>query len=84
MNTIEEQASVASKLGIDLRKHSVSDIDTDGLNFDAFLLLFGENALQVPVAVITDSDPLKIYPKPDEVHPKSAPSWPLKHAQIGT
>jgi putative ATP-dependent endonuclease of OLD family len=64
--------ALASKLGIDLRKHSVSVIGTDGLNFDAFLPLFGENALQVPVAVVTDSDPFKIYPKPGEVHPKSA------------
>jgi len=64
--------ALAAKLELDLRKHSVSVISADGLNFDAFLPLFGENALQIPVAVLTDSDPPKAYPKPGEVHPKSA------------
>lgn len=58
--------ALAAKLGIDLRKHSVSVISTDGLNFDAFLPLFGEKALKVKVAIITDSDPPKAYPKAGE------------------
>ena len=49
--------ALAKKAGIDLRKHSVSVISTDGLNFDAFLPLFGAQAMQIPVAVITDADP---------------------------
>lgn len=49
--------ALAKKSGIDLRKQSVSVISTDGLNFDAFLPLFGINAMQIPVAVITDADP---------------------------
>lgn len=49
--------SLAKKAGYDLRKHSISVISTDGLNFDAFLPLFGEKAIRIPVAVITDADP---------------------------
>lgn len=49
--------ALAKKAGINLRKHSVSVISTDGLNFDAFLPLFGADAMQIPVAVITDADP---------------------------
>lgn len=49
--------ALAKKAGINLRKHSVSVISTDGLNFDAFLPLFGAEAMQIPVAVITDADP---------------------------
>lgn len=49
--------ALARKAGYDLRKHSISIISTDGLNFDAFLPLFGEKAMQIPVAVITDADP---------------------------
>ncbi|CAM5791653.1 ATP-dependent nuclease [Rhizobacter fulvus] len=49
--------ALARKAGIDLRKHSVSVISTDGLNFDAFMPLFGAGALQIPVAVVTDADP---------------------------
>lgn len=64
--------ALAAKLKLDLRKHSVSVISTDGLNFDAFLPLFGEKALQVPVAVLTDGDPIGVYPKPGEVHEMSA------------
>lgn len=54
--------ALAKKADYDLRKHSISVISTDGLNFDAFLPLFGEKAMQIPVAVITDADP----PEPDQ------------------
>lgn len=64
--------ALAQKLNIDLRKHSVSVISADGLNFDAFLPLFGEKALRIPVAVITDSDPLGVYPKVGEISELSA------------
>lgn len=49
--------ALAKNAGIDLRKRSVSIISTDGLNFDAFLPMFGTEAMQIPVAVITDADP---------------------------
>jgi putative ATP-dependent endonuclease of OLD family len=42
------------------------------LNFDAFLPLFGENALKIPVAILTDSDPPGVYPKAGEKHDSSA------------
>lgn len=48
---------LAEKHGYNLRKHGVSLISVEGLNFDSFLPLFGERALKIPVAVITDSDP---------------------------
>jgi putative ATP-dependent endonuclease of OLD family len=35
----------------------VSVISVEGLNFDCFLPLFGESALRIPVAVLTDADP---------------------------
>ena len=48
---------LAKKLGVDLRKHCVSVLSTEGLNFDAFTPLFGKDALNVRVAIISDSDP---------------------------
>lgn len=55
--------AIARKLQYDLRKHSVSILSTEGLNFDCFLPLFGEAALNIRVAVLTDADPPKKYPK---------------------
>jgi putative ATP-dependent endonuclease of OLD family len=40
-----------------LRRHAVSLISVEGLNFDSFLPLFGENSLPIPVSAITDADP---------------------------
>lgn len=67
---------LAEKCGYKLREHGVSLISVEGLNFDSFLPLFGEKALKVPVAVITDADPVDepegdgepqaIYPKPGD------------------
>ena len=48
---------LAARAGFDLRKHAVSLISVEGLNFDSFLPLFGEGALKIPVALITDADP---------------------------
>jgi putative ATP-dependent endonuclease of OLD family len=50
--------TLASQCGFDLRGHAVSLISVEGLNFDSFIPLFGENALKVPVAVLTDADPV--------------------------
>ena len=38
--------------------YGVSLISVEGLNFDCFLPLFGERGSKIPVAVITDADPL--------------------------
>ncbi|BDB27802.1 ATP-dependent endonuclease [Cupriavidus sp. P-10] len=48
---------LAERAGYKLREHGVSLISVEGLNFDSFLPLFGEKALKIPVAVITDADP---------------------------
>lgn len=48
---------LAEKCGHDLRKHGVSLISVEGLNFDSFIPLFGEKALKIPVSVLTDADP---------------------------
>ena len=62
---------LAKKAGYDLRNYGVSLISVEGLNFDSFLPLFGEKAIKVPVAVITDADPVTI----DE-HGKSHAHYP--------
>lgn len=60
---------LAERAGYDLRGHAISLISVEGLNFDCFLPLFGEKALRIPVAVITDADPESVdlsilYPAP--------------------
>lgn len=54
---------LAKRMGCDLRQHGVSLISVEGLNFDSFLPLFGNKALKIPVAVLTDADP--VQPKAD-------------------
>ncbi|MGR3271768.1 DUF2813 domain-containing protein [Thalassococcus profundi] len=49
---------LAKKMGCDLRNHGVSLISVEGLNFDSFMPLFGETAIKIPVAIITDADPV--------------------------
>lgn len=49
---------LAERAGFKLREHAVSLISVEGLNFDSFLPLFGEKALKIPVALITDADPV--------------------------
>lgn len=48
-----------------LRKNAVSVISVDGLNFDSFVPLFGENGIKIPVAIITDADPADISNEDD-------------------
>lgn len=48
--------AMAARLGKNLRKHAVSVISTDGLNFDAFMPLFGEKQCKIRVAILSDSD----------------------------
>lgn len=70
---------IAEKAGFNLREYAVSLISVEGLNFDCFLPLFGEKTLKIPVAVVTDADPMgevdvegegkqqvALYPKKDE------------------
>jgi putative ATP-dependent endonuclease of OLD family len=55
---------LANLLGHDLRDHGVSLISVEGLNFDCFMPLFGDTAIAIPVAVLTDSDPSIKVPRP--------------------
>jgi putative ATP-dependent endonuclease of OLD family len=67
---------LAEKAGFNLREHGVSLISVEGLNFDSFLPLFGEKALKIPVALLTDADPFEeaadggepqsLYPAPGD------------------
>lgn len=60
---------LAERNKVNLRKHAVSLISVEGLNFDSFLPLFGEAALKIPVAVITDADPTQVPPGGDKALP---------------
>ena len=51
--------ALAKRMGFDLRQHGVSLISVEGLNFDSFMPLFGSDALKIPVAVLTDADPVR-------------------------
>jgi len=51
---------LAKKSGVDLRDHSISLISVEGLNFDSFLPLYGQKAIKVPIAILTDADPHKV------------------------
>jgi len=46
----------ARMLGGDLKNSAVSVINADGINFNAFLPLFGKDGIAVPVALMTDND----------------------------
>lgn len=44
----------------DLKKSAVTIVNTDGLNFNCFLPLFGKDKITAPVVVLTDGDAPKI------------------------
>jgi putative ATP-dependent endonuclease of the OLD family len=69
--------AMAKKADVSLRNKSVSIISTDGLNFDAFMPLFGKDAMQIPVAVITDADP-----SADDFPEKNAPLQLSENAKL--
>ena len=56
--------ALAKRMGCNLRHHGVSLISVEGLNFDSFLPLFGDQALKIPIAVLTDADPVAPKAKP--------------------
>ncbi|WP_434653867.1 ATP-dependent nuclease [Chromobacterium violaceum] len=70
---------LAKRMGYDLRQHGVSLISVEGLNFDSFLPLFGDKALKIPVAVLTDADPVPPKADPAAVA-ESAPHTPAGSA----
>jgi putative ATP-dependent endonuclease of OLD family len=63
--------AMAAKLGIKLREHSVTILSTEGLNFDCFAPLFGESAIPIRIAIITDSD-TETFPQLTDTAPLSA------------
>lgn len=54
-------------LGGCLKESAVTVLNAAGLNFDAFLPLFGTNRLAVPVAILTDGDSPRIGGQPSPV-----------------
>lgn len=64
--------ALAKRKGYNLRKYGVSLISVDGLNFDSFLPLFGDLGLKIPVAVLTDADP--VPPKSDSAAIAKSPT----------
>lgn len=74
--------------GFDLRKHAVSLISVEGLNFDCFLPILGDKGLPIPVSVVTDADPGKeeddngnaqpVYPALDDAVEISSNTQSLK------
>ncbi|PVM82072.1 ATP-dependent nuclease [Caulobacter endophyticus] len=79
---------LAQKAGFKLRDHGVSVISVEGLNFDCFLPLFGEKALRVPVAIITDADPVgadgkALYPAAGDAVTVSASTAKMQQSQDG-
>lgn len=67
-------SALAKRIGYDLREHGVSLISVEGLNFDSFLPLFGDTALKIPVAVLTDADPVTPKETAKRVVPAVIPS----------
>ena len=79
---------LAQKAGFKLRDHGVSVISVEGLNFDCFLPLFGEQALRVPVAIVTDADPVDadgaaLYPAVGDAVTVSANTAKMLQSQDG-
>lgn len=72
--------ALAKRMDCNLRQHGVSLISVEGLNFDSFLPLFGDNALKIPVAVLTDADP--VAPKALSAAAAAVPSAPASAASI--
>lgn len=82
---------LAEKCGHRLREHGVSLISVEGLNFDSFLPLFGATALKIPLAIITDADPLSsaadgeepqaLYPALGDVVEVSANTAKMKESE---
>lgn len=58
-----------------LKESAVTVLNADGLNFNAFLPLFGKERLGIPIAIMTDGDALKIGEQP------SAMATSLKHME---
>ncbi|KPW03626.1 ATP-dependent endonuclease [Pseudoalteromonas sp. P1-8] len=70
---------LAKQLDYDLQKYAVSIISVDGLNFDCFLPLMGQEKLAIPVSVITDADPTK---EDSSGNKKTVPLYPSANDNV--
>jgi putative ATP-dependent endonuclease of OLD family len=52
--------------GGNLKKSAVTVLNADGINFNAFIPLFGEDRLRVPVVILTDGDAAEVGEKPSD------------------
>ena len=51
---------LAEIAGGDLKDSAVTIVNADGINFNAFLPLFGESRINIPLAIVTDGDASRI------------------------
>lgn len=59
--------AMAERLGVNLRHCGITVVSTEGLNFDCFQPLFGERAIPIKLATVTDRDPVDLpYPALNE------------------
>jgi len=73
---------MAQRLGFNFSQYSISIINVEGLNFDAFLPLFGKMALNIPVAFLTDADPSEnLYPALNDTLELSATAQKLRNRE---
>jgi putative ATP-dependent endonuclease of OLD family len=57
---------LATLAGGSLKTSAVTVMNANGINFNAFLPLFGSGKLAIPVAILTDGDPDKTSKEPSE------------------
>ena len=74
--------ALARRIGINLEQRGVSVVAMAGVDFASVVRLFGESKIQVPVAIVTDADPVVLdksewktaEPVRDDVTKKPIPS----------
>lgn len=57
---------LATLVGGSLKKAAVTVINADGINFNAFLPIFGPGKLAVPIAILTDGDAATVDGEPSD------------------
>ena len=57
---------LATSVGGSLKKSAVTVVNADGINFNAFLPIFGPGKLAVPIAILTDGDAATVDGEPSD------------------
>ena len=57
---------LARLAGGSIKKSAVTIVNADGINFNAFLPLFGKDKLSIPIAVLTDGDSASVSAEPSD------------------